>query len=115
MLKQLRPSFLYKSSRNAMTDNSLKRFLFIDRILVSRMVYPSSYNSLIVSLLCYFLCRGNISKQITYPVINDRIKKQINQKTCTLSKLARNKLYHDVSMKIVSILTKSSTVDYFPP
>lgn len=98
-----------------MTDNSLKRFLFIHHILVSHIINPNSYNSLILSLLCYFLCGGNISKQITYPVVNHRMRKQTNEKTCTLSKLARNKLCHDVSMKIVSILTKSSTVDYFPP
>lgn len=36
-------------------------------------------------------------------------------KTCTFFKLARNKLYHDIAMKSVSILTESSMVDYFPP
>lgn len=36
------------------------------------------------------------------------------QKSYTFFKLARNKLYHDIAMKIVSLLTKSSMVDYFP-
>ena len=44
---------------------------------------------------------------------NEKKNKQ-TKKTCTFFKPARNKLYHDIAMKTVSISTKSSMVDYFP-
>lgn len=87
-------------------------------IVVSHLIlYPNSYNCLIFKVYyAIFLSGDNTSKQITLLVINHRMrKKQTNQKTCTFFKLASNKLYHDISVKIVSILTNSSMVDYFPP
>lgn len=121
--------FLCKSTENVTgADNSIKFFVFhlplhykTLQYLKLFCIYSNWYENLIFKAWklyyatgTYYFLRGKnvFMKKIIYLVISHRINPKT--KNLTFSKLVKNKLYHDVSIKNYININKHFYGRYFP-